>query len=79
MTSFVRCRFGAHDPVAATIGYAYGEAFVKCSSSSSEAYGRTETGYEFVSRLRAPSLERHSSPMRPLSPGLSRRLVAPCS
>ena len=49
MSSFVRCRFGAHDPIPATIDYAFGEAFIRCSSSSSEAYGRTTTGYEFVS------------------------------
>ena len=49
MSSFVRCRFGAHDPIPATIDYDINGAFIRCSSSSSEAYGRTTTGYEFVS------------------------------
>lgn len=48
-SSFVRCRFGEHEPVAGTIAEANGQVFIRCKSSNSEAYGRTSTGYEYVS------------------------------
>ena len=45
--SIVRCRFGAHEPVAGTIDTT--ESVIKCFSSNSESYNRQTTGYEFVS------------------------------
>ena len=43
----IRCRFGAHEPVAGTIDTT--ESVIKCFSSNSESYNRQTTGYEFVS------------------------------
>ena len=48
--SLVRCRFGYHDPVQGVIFTdAQGLVKIRCASSSSEAFGRSATGYEFVS------------------------------
>ena len=48
--NYVRCRFGTHDPIPATIDTdaITGAAYIKCASSNSEVYGRIDTGYEFV-------------------------------
>ena len=49
-TAFIRCRFGAHDPVVGTLEQTdTGVAFISCLSSDSYLYGRVTTGYEFVS------------------------------
>ena len=51
--SLVRCRFGSHDPVPGKlISEVSGGLtlwYITCASSNSEDFGRTSTGYEFVS------------------------------
>ena len=48
--SLVRCRFGYHAAVQGELFTdGQGLVYIRCASSSSENFGRTETGYEFVS------------------------------
>ena len=47
--ALVRCRFGNHDAVVGEVFTdAQGLVYIRCASSSSEAFGGTVTGYEFV-------------------------------